>query len=117
MVCQFGIFTDYGVIMSCADDLRRMMVNPRNPPSLRNDSWNFGGKVTLMKAADHFLEKMIHGLVREPAMDDSDMPKYPGNIIGILRKVIETTRLHSVQNCAINHLRIVADHGWFAFCC
>jgi hypothetical protein len=93
------------------------MLNPRNPLSLRNDSWNFGGKVTLMKAADHFLEKMIHGLVREPAIDDSDKPEYPGNIIGILRKMIETTRLHSVQNSAINYLRIVADHGWFAFCC
>ncbi|KIK31567.1 hypothetical protein CY34DRAFT_19790 [Suillus luteus UH-Slu-Lm8-n1] len=61
------------------DDLRRIMLNPMNPSPLRNDSWNFGSKVTLMKAADHFLEKMIHGLVGEPAMDDFDKPEYPGH--------------------------------------
>lgn len=92
------------------DDLRRMMLEPRNPLSFDNGSWNFGGKDALKKAADYVLEKMIHRLVREPAVDDFDKPEYPGNIIGILRKMIETTRLHSVQNSAINYLRIVADH-------
>lgn len=86
------------------------MLEPRNPLSFDNGSWNFGGKDALKKAADYVLEKMIHRLVREPAMDDFDKPEYPGNIIGILRKMIETTRLHSVQNSAINYLCIIADH-------
>jgi hypothetical protein len=94
-----------------------MMLDPRNPPSFHNGSWNFGSKDALKKAADYVLEKMVHRLVREPDMDDHDKPEYPGNVIGIVRKMIETTRLHSVQNSAINYLRIVADHGWFALCC
>ncbi|KAG2144050.1 hypothetical protein BD769DRAFT_1772177 [Suillus cothurnatus] len=44
-------------------------------------------------------------------MEDSDKPEYPRNIIGILRKMIETTtRLDSVQNSTINYLHIIADN-------
>ncbi|KAG1859712.1 hypothetical protein F4604DRAFT_1792667, partial [Suillus subluteus] len=99
------------------DDLRSMMLNPKNPPSLDNGSWNFSGKGArqrlLKNATNYVWEKTIHRLVKKPAiddsekpaMDDSGRPKYPTNIIGILHKMIETTR-----NSAINYLRIIADH-------
>ncbi|KAG1835413.1 hypothetical protein DFJ58DRAFT_735524 [Suillus subalutaceus] len=91
------------------DDLRSMMLNPKNPPSLDNGSWNFSGKDArqrlLKNATNYVWEKTIHRLVKKPAMDDSERPKYPTNIIGILHKMIETTR-----NSAINYLRIIADH-------
>ncbi|KAG1773355.1 hypothetical protein EV702DRAFT_1130409, partial [Suillus placidus] len=96
------------------DDLRSMMLNPKNPPSLHNGSWNFDGKDTskqlLKKAANYVLKKAMHRLVKKLAMDDPNKPGHPGNIIGILRKMIETTRFDSVQNSAINYLRIIADH-------
>ncbi|KAG2344731.1 ARM repeat-containing protein [Suillus weaverae] len=94
------------------DDLRSMMLKPKNPPSLHNGSWNFDGKDAskqlLKKAANYVLKKAM--LVKKLAMDDSDKPGHPGNILGILRKMIETTRFDSVQNSAINYLRIIADH-------
>ncbi|KAG2144034.1 hypothetical protein BD769DRAFT_1421247 [Suillus cothurnatus] len=103
------------------DDLRSMMLNPKNPPLLENGCWNFGGKDARQrpskKVANSVLEKTIHRTSKKPAMEISDKPEYPRNIIGILRKMIETTRLDSVQNSAINHLRIIADYGWFACCC
>ncbi|KAG1764783.1 hypothetical protein EV702DRAFT_1140715 [Suillus placidus] len=69
-----------------------MMLKAEKPPSLDR---NFSGKETIHK--------------------HSDKPRHPGNIIGILRKMIETTRPDSVQNSAIknsaiNYLCIIADH-------
>jgi len=121
MVWQFDIPAIYGILTSCADELRSMMLEPKNLPSLDNGSWNFSGKDArqplFKKAANYVLEKTIHRAVKKPAMNDSDKSNHPRNIIGILRKMIETTRLDSVQNSAINYLRIIADHGWFACCC
>ncbi|KAG2117069.1 uncharacterized protein F5147DRAFT_670977, partial [Suillus discolor] len=95
------------------DDLRSMMLDPKNPPSFDNGSWNFGCKDAphqrLKKAAKYVLEKTFRRQVKN-AMDDSDSPKYPRNVIGILRKMIETYPLDSVQNSAINYLRIIADY-------
>ncbi|KAG1740620.1 hypothetical protein EDB19DRAFT_762938 [Suillus lakei] len=95
------------------DDLRSMMLNPKNPPSLNHGSWNFGGRDApqqlLKNAANYVLEKTIHRLVRRPAMGDSNSPEYPRNIIGILSKMIGTPRL-DVQKSAIEYLRIIADH-------
>ncbi|KAG2144084.1 hypothetical protein BD769DRAFT_1421347 [Suillus cothurnatus] len=103
------------------DKLRSMMLEPKNLPSLDNGSWNFSGKDArqplFKKAANYVLEKTIHRAVKKPVMNDSNKSKHPRNIIGILRKMIETTRLDSVQNSAINYLRIIADHSWFACCC
>ncbi|KAG2044600.1 hypothetical protein BDR03DRAFT_939515 [Suillus americanus] len=95
------------------EHLRSIMLKPNNEPSLDNGSWNFGGKNAprrlLKKAANYVLKKTIYRLVKKP-MDDSNKPEYPRNIIGILRKMIEATQLDSVQNSAINYLRIIADH-------
>ncbi|KAG1816716.1 armadillo-type protein [Suillus subaureus] len=95
------------------DALRSMMLKPKNPPSFDNGSWNFGGKdarrrlLKSLNAANDVWKKTTHRLVEKPATDDSDKPT---NVFGILRKMIETTRLDSVQNSAINYLRIIADH-------
>ncbi|KAG2117071.1 uncharacterized protein F5147DRAFT_300019 [Suillus discolor] len=95
------------------DDLRSMMLDPNNRPSFDNGSWNFGCKDAphqrLKKAAKYVLEKTFRRQVKN-AMDDSDGPRYPTNVIGILRKMIEAHPLDSVQNSAINYLRIIADH-------
>lgn len=121
MVWQFGISGVYGVLTSCIADLRRMMLSPDNPPSLDNDSWNFSGKDApqrlLKNAASYVAEKTIHRLVKKPARDESERLEYPRSIIGILRKMIETTQFGSVQNSAISYLRIIVEHGWFACCC
>jgi hypothetical protein len=97
------------------------MLNPKNPPSLDNGCWNFSGKDArqrlFKKVANSVLAKTIHRTAKKPAMEDSDKFKYPGTIIGILHKMIKTTQLDYVQNSAINYLRIIADHGWFACCC
>lgn len=98
-----------------------MMLLPKNPPSLENDSWNFSGKDApqrlLKNAASNVGEKTIHRLVEKPARDDSDKPKHPRNIIGILRKMIETTQFGSIQNSAISYLRIIVEYGWSDCCC
>jgi hypothetical protein len=111
----------YGVLTSCIEKLRQMMLYPKNPPTLDNDSWNFGGKDArqqqLKKAANYVREKTIDRLVGKPARNDSDKPQYPRNIIGILRKMIGTTQLDSIQNSAISYLRIIVNHGWSACCC
>ncbi|KAG2045484.1 ARM repeat-containing protein [Suillus hirtellus] len=103
----------YAVLTSCADDLRSLMLNPDNPPSFENGSWNFGCKDAphqrLKKAAKYVLEKTLRTQVKN-AVDDSDRPKYATNVIRILRKMIETYPLDSVQNSAINYLRIIADY-------
>lgn len=110
----------YAVLTSCADDLRSVMLNPMNPPSFDNGSWKFGCKDAphqrLKKAANYVMGKTFRRQVKK-AKDDSDGPKYATNVIGILRKMIETYPLDSVQNSAINYLRIIADYGWFACCC
>jgi hypothetical protein len=70
------------------DDLRSMMLNPKNPPSLDNGCWNFSGKDArqrlFKKVANSVLAKTIHRTAKKPAMEDSDKFKYPGTIIGIL---------------------------------
>jgi len=113
MVRQFCFPVIYGVLTSCADELRSMMLEPKNLPSLDNGSWNFSGK----KAANYVLEKTVHRAVKKPAMNDSDKSKHSINVIGILRMMIETTQLDYIQNSAIKYLRIIVDHGWFACCC
>lgn len=119
MVWNFDISALHGFLTSYADDLRVVMLKPHNELSLVNGSWNFGGKHTLAqrllkKAANCVLKKTIARGVKQPANDDS---KYPRNVIGILRKMIEITdtQLNSVQNSAINYLRIIVDYGWFAY--
>jgi hypothetical protein len=96
------------------DDLRSMILNPKNPPSLDNGCWNFGGKDArqrpFKKAANFVLEKTIHKKFKNPATNNSNKLEYPRNVIGILRKMIETTWLDSVQNSAFNYMRIIADH-------
>jgi len=98
-----------------------MILNPKNPPSLDNGCWNFGGKDArqrpFKKAANFVLEKTIHKKFKNPATNNSNKLEYPRNVIGILRKMIETTWLDSVQNSAFNYMRIIADHGLFACCC
>ncbi|KAG1886077.1 hypothetical protein F4604DRAFT_1724477 [Suillus subluteus] len=83
----------------CAEHLRSITLKPNNKPSLDNGSWNFGGK----NAPRRLLKKS--GKLR-PEEDDTQTR----NIIGILRQMIETTQLDSVQNSAISYLRIIADH-------
>ncbi|KAG2144080.1 armadillo-type protein [Suillus cothurnatus] len=98
------------------DDLRSMILNPKNPPSLDNGCWNFGGKDArqrpFKKVANFVLEKTIHKKFKNPATNNSNKLEYPRNVIGILRKMIETTwdDSDSVQNSAFNYLRIIADH-------
>jgi hypothetical protein len=90
------------------------MLKPNNKPSFDNGSWHFGGKNAprrlFKKATNYVLKKTILRLAKQP-VDDFTKPEYPRNIIGILRKMIETTQLSSVQNSAINYLRIIADYG------
>ncbi|KAG2076728.1 hypothetical protein BDR04DRAFT_620549 [Suillus decipiens] len=95
------------------EHLRPIMLQPDNEPSLCNGSWNFDGKNApkrlFKKATNYVLDKTIRRLVRKPT-DYSDKPEYPRNVIGILRKMLETTQLDSVQKSAINYLRIIADY-------
>ncbi|KAG2365515.1 armadillo-type protein [Suillus spraguei] len=95
------------------EHLRPIMLQPDNEPSLCNGSWNFDGKNApkrlFKKATNYVLDKTIRRLVRKPT-EYSDKPEYPRNVIGILRKMLETTQLDSVQKSAINYLRIIADY-------
>jgi hypothetical protein len=95
------------------EHLRSIMLKPNNKPSFDNGSWHFGGKNAprrlFKKATNYVLKKTILRLAKQP-VDDFTKPEYPRNIIGILRKMIETTQLSSVQNSAINYLRIIADY-------
>jgi hypothetical protein len=120
MVWQFGISGVYGVLTNCIADLRSKMLCPKNSPSLDNDSWNFSGKDVpqrLLKNAASYVGKTIHRLVKKPDEPKRPESRYPRSIIGILRKMIETTQFGSVQNSAISYLRIIVEHGWFACCC
>ncbi|KAG1750350.1 armadillo-type protein [Suillus paluster] len=91
------------------DDLRSMMLAPRHQLSLDNNgSWNFPGtgapwQRLPKKLANCILEKVIHG-------SPTTVQQYQGNVIGILHKLLENTRLDSVQKSAVRYLRVIANH-------
>ncbi|KAG2149125.1 uncharacterized protein EDB93DRAFT_1143854 [Suillus bovinus] len=90
------------------DDLRGIMLVPKNEASPFDAFWNLGGKDTpqwrFRNAANCALEKTAYRVVTK-----QDFSKYRRNVIWILRKMIENEST-SVQNSAINYLRTIVEH-------